>query len=397
MHLTFAQSILSSPRIEVWPLNQKHLEPQPSKKVATFDLDGTVIASLSFKAPKLEWRWWHACVPVKLRQAVTEGYSVVLITNQNGLKSEKQIREWKQKIALIAANIPDVPFRILAAVAKDNYRKPMIGMWQAIEAVLETDVLKIDKSASFFVGDFAGRTYPGTDRKKDHAGTDRKWALNVGIPFLTPEEYFLGEEPHASWELTGFHPSSLRSLPLFTPNSSPLLPPKPLQELVLFVGYPCLGKTTLFRTHFQDQGYLHVNQDTLKTREKCVKTVAEALEAGQKCVVDNTNRDVSTRRFYLDVAKKYHVPVRCMVFTGSFELAWHNNIYRAYYLPKSVAEREPVRELLPISAFTSFRDAHEEPELEEGFTQIKKINWVWTGTEEDRKVWEMWLQFDDKR
>jgi hypothetical protein len=37
-----------------------------------------------------------------------------------------------------------------------------------------------DKEASFFVGDAAGRA-------GDFAGTDRKWASNVGIQFFTPE------------------------------------------------------------------------------------------------------------------------------------------------------------------------------------------------------------------
>lgn len=40
--------------------------------------------------------------------------------------------------------------------------------------------MQLDKSKSFFVGDAAGRS-------TDHAGTDRKWAENVNIPFLTPE------------------------------------------------------------------------------------------------------------------------------------------------------------------------------------------------------------------
>ena len=39
---------------------------------------------------------------------------------------------------------------------------------------------EIDKQSSFFVGDAAGR-------KDDFSGTDRKWALNVDIPFRTPE------------------------------------------------------------------------------------------------------------------------------------------------------------------------------------------------------------------
>jgi bifunctional polynucleotide phosphatase/kinase len=42
-----------------------------------------------------------------------------------------------------------------------------------------------DRISSFFVGDAAGRQYPG--RKSDFSSTDRKWALNIGIPFFTPE------------------------------------------------------------------------------------------------------------------------------------------------------------------------------------------------------------------
>lgn len=38
----------------------------------------------------------------------------------------------------------------------------------------------VDKSKSFYVGDAAGRS-------GDFAGTDRKWAMNVGLTFYTPE------------------------------------------------------------------------------------------------------------------------------------------------------------------------------------------------------------------
>jgi bifunctional polynucleotide phosphatase/kinase len=44
----------------------------------------------------------------------------------------------------------------------------------------------------------------------------------------------------------------------------------------------------------------------------------------------------------------------------------------------------------------SFRDNYEEPQLMEGFSEIIKVNWVFEGSEEGRKRWNMWLQIDGK-
>lgn len=81
---------------------------------------------------------------------------------------------------------------------------------------------------------------------------------------------------------------TLFAAPLFTPTNTPLLPApskssKP--EVILFVGYPCLGKTTFYHRHIQPLGYKHVTQVILKRRDKCVQAVEEALAAGDSCVV----------------------------------------------------------------------------------------------------------------
>jgi bifunctional polynucleotide phosphatase/kinase len=50
---------------------------------------------------------------------------------------------------------------------------------------MSNDVTSVDLGSSFFVGDAAGRHYK--NQKPDFSSTDRKLALNIGIPFMTPE------------------------------------------------------------------------------------------------------------------------------------------------------------------------------------------------------------------
>ncbi|KAH7927691.1 PNK3P-domain-containing protein [Leucogyrophana mollusca] len=366
-----------------------NLSPQSRSKVAAFDLDGTIIKSNhrnKNKASALQWEWWRSSVPSILQGLHQDGYSIVLISNQ-ALKSQ-QLEDWKKKIPLIAAALPSLPFHIFAATAKDSYRKPMPGMWYELSRIFLEDGVQIDNSTSFFVGDAAGRP-------NDFASTDRKWAINIDIPFYTPEEYFL-KLPATQFSLPGFNVSTIPTLPLLSPHLETITSDMSAPELVLFTGFPCLGKSSFFRRYFAPAGYAHINQDVLGTRPKCVKAVEEALRANKSCVVDNTNRDVATRKHYVDLAKKMKVSVRCFIFTGSIDLAWHNNLYRAYNLASSTAEQEPKREVVPYLAFLGFRDNYEEPQLGEGFSSVTKVNWTFEGNKEERRRWSMWLQIDGK-
>ncbi|KIK63827.1 hypothetical protein GYMLUDRAFT_71948 [Collybiopsis luxurians FD-317 M1] len=362
-----------------------NLSPQSFSKVAAFDLDGTLIKAVkkASKGSPPGWEWWRRDkVPNALKDLSEQGYSVAIISNQ-ALKSA-QLITWKEKIALIAAALPSVPFRLFAASAKDGFRKPMPGMWNELSRIFKEDGVEIDKTASFYVGDAAGR-------HGDFASTDRMWALNVELPFFTPEEYFLKQPTETKFKL-GFDVTALPTLPLFSPNAEAVIPEPPQQEVVLFVGYPGVGKSTIHRRYFAPVGYQRINQDTLGSREKCVKAVEEALRAGLSCVVDNTNRDKQTRKLYVSLAQHFKIPIRCFLFTGSRHLAWHNNLYRALNLPPSLASREEKRELVPEIAYTTYENNFEEPSISEGFSEIRKVNWVFEGTGEERKYWSMWLQ-----
>jgi bifunctional polynucleotide phosphatase/kinase len=62
-------------------------------------------------------------------------------------------------------------------------------------------------------------------------------------------------------------------------------------------------------------------------------------------------------------------------------------MYRACYAPPG----EPERNLLPLSAFGSYASAYERPEEDEGFEELRTVNFVWEGSEEQRRLWERYM------
>lgn len=157
------------------------------------------------------------------------------------------------------------------------------------------------------------------------------------------------------------------------------------KELIICVGYPASGKSSFVKKHLVRKGYTYINQDTLKTKEKCVKACQEALSQNQSVVIDNTNPEVATRQLYIKIAKQYNVPVRCFYFGDNEDLAQHNNYYRALY-----KGAEQKKEVLSILAYRTFKSRLMEPSLKEGFSEVKRINFQFLGDEQDTKAWSQW-------
>lgn len=137
--------------------------------------------------------------------------------------------------------------------------------------------------------------------------------------------------------------------------------------MIVCVGYPASGKSSFVKKNLVENGYTYVNQDTLKTKEKCVKACKEALSLNQSVVIDNTNPEASTRSLYIKLAKEAGIPVRCFYFGDNEDLAQHNNYYRALYINKG---KDP----LSILAYRMFKSKFQEPTLKEGYTEVKRIH-----------------------
>ncbi|KAL7268978.1 DNA kinase/phosphatase Pnk1 [Rhizina undulata] len=135
----------------------------PKRKIAGFDLDSTLIVTQSGNRhanTETDWRWWHASVPEKLRSLHDEGYQIVIFSNQAGIRNPKKesvmLRKFKLKTAAMLDAL-DIPLILYAATGHDEYRKPRTGMWDELKDNLNLGVDGADMSASYFVGDAAGR------------------------------------------------------------------------------------------------------------------------------------------------------------------------------------------------------------------------------------------------
>ncbi|CAL8360668.1 unnamed protein product [Merluccius merluccius] len=343
-----------------------------SEKIAGFDIDGCIITTKSGKvfptAPD-DWKILFSEIQPRLASLLKKGHKVVFFTNQMGIARGKLKPEvFKSKVEDILRSL-QLPVQVFVATGPGIFRKPVTGMWTHLCEKANGGVT-VDQSQSFYVGDAAGRPVnwaPG-QKKKDFSCSDRLFALNLGLQFHTPEEYFLRWRS-APYSLPAFDPRKLDSRGrLYDPPSASLTSNQ--MDVIVAVGFPGSGKSTFFHSHIVPKGYVYINRDTLGSWQSCVAACERALREGRSVAVDNTNPDPASRKRYIDVAKATGIPCRCFHFSASLEQAKHNNRFRE--MAPSDVKHVKVNDMI----FHSYKKHYVAPDLSEGFSEILQIHFV---------------------
>lgn len=249
--------------------------------------------------------------------------------------------------------------------ATNYYRKPLPGMWEELENSWNGGIT-VDRNISFYVGDAAGREQT-EGKKKDFSCNDRLFALNLGLKFHTPEEFFLNQASKP-FRMPDFLPETVfkPEKSLLELNSASVTVPE--QEIIVMVGFPGSGKSHFAESQLKLKGYHLVNRDTLKTWQKCVEKCRKTLSEGKSVAVDNTNPDKESRKRYIDVATEMGVKCRCFIMNVSHAHALHNVKFR--HLTRTDKEHKDVNEMV----LNSYKNKFQQPTTDEGFSEIVHVN-----------------------
>jgi bifunctional polynucleotide phosphatase/kinase len=343
-------------------------------KIAMFDLDGTIITTASRRTHPIDisdWEW-KPCVIKKLQKLGSDGYSVIIVTNQAGVAVKKLSRQdISDKLMNIYNDIMDkCDIRILeiyAALDKDMYRKPNTKIYEDhIFPRIAPDLEKI-----FYVGDAAGR-------ENDFSDSDRKFAYNImkynyyqanklgvkhyktkyRVSFYTPEEYFLQDSDTERKQWYGFDPLTYLNQNKNEPDRNPSLSDIVAEPkiVILMVGPPASGKSTLAKLLVaQRDDVKYINQDELGNKANCMRRYQTCLDKLYKqsgvIIVDNTNPSRQVRREYLSKIDD-DIVVKIINMTTPRQLCEHMNIVR---------ERIIGKKHVPEVAYNKFYKNYEAP------------------------------------
>ena len=147
-------------------------------------------------------------------------------------------------------------------------------------------------------------------------------------------------------------------------------------EVVLIVGMPAAGKSTLAREYVA-RGYTRLNRDDRGgSLRELARELGRVLAGGAtRVVLDNTYGTRASRAEVIAAARCHGASVRCVVVATSLEAAQHNAVARMLAEHGRLLEPDELGKLGAIgpSAQFRYRRAYEPPRADEGFASIEEF------------------------
>lgn len=240
------------------------------------------------------------------------------------------------------------------------------------ESYLKNNSFLTDKL--LYVGDAAGR--PATkERKKDHSDADIKFAMNINAEFQTPEQYFLENERKGggSSEIPPpipIHPFDLFDGQIDQSRDFPIIKESKNQEIVMIVGLPCSGKTTIATQLFPSYYSMELDKAKSTLYNQINNEFVPMLNQNKSIILDGCNASLFERKYFLQ--KRNKIAFKCIFVDCPLEVAMHLDAIRAH-LTNSQKRQD----------WDGFMQKFSKPSIKEGFDNVIKIPFQYNGKNQE--------------
>lgn len=140
------------------------------------------------------------------------------------------------------------------------------------------------------------------------------------------------------------------------------------KEIIILVGVPGSGKSTYCKTKLYGT-HVRINQDSLGSKDICVKAAKACLESGTNVVIDRCNINIAQRASWVKLAKQYNYDVKAVYLNTDTQLCEDRVVARQHH--ETIHEKMPEDKKRQI--VRDFYKSLELPLHSEGFSEIMNI------------------------
>jgi HAD superfamily hydrolase (TIGR01662 family) len=169
-------------------------------------------------------------------------------------------------------------------------------------------------------------------------------------------------------------------------------------EIVLVLGYPASGKTTVTQDYVK-RGYVRLNRDVMSGKvDDLLHPLENYIMGGQGTfVLDNLFATRASRKPFIDLGRKHGLAVNAVVMGTSIEDSQYNACTRMMEKKGKILSPEEIKaardpNLFPPAVLFAYRKDYQKPEKSEGFTDITTVPFVRRPTGYNNKG--LWLDYD---